>query len=67
MDELIKLAYVLNCFSHVQLFVTLWTIAHQAPLYTGFSVNNTEVGCHALLQGILPTQGSNLHLLSLLH
>ena len=25
------------------------------------------VGCHALPQGILPTQGSNLHLLSLLH
>ena len=25
---------------------------------------NTGVGCHALLQGIFPTQGSNLHLLS---
>ena len=25
-----------------------------------------EVGCHALLQGIFPTQGSNLHLLCLL-
>ena len=24
--------YVLSHFSHVQLFVTLWTIAHQAPL-----------------------------------
>ena len=24
---------------------------------------NTGVGCHALLQGIFPTQGSNLHLL----
>ena len=23
---------VLNCFSHVQLFATLWTVAHQAPL-----------------------------------
>ena len=23
---------VLSCFSRVQLFVTLWTIAHQAPL-----------------------------------
>jgi len=23
---------------------------------------NTGVGCHALLQGIFPTQGSNLHL-----
>ena len=27
---------------------------------------NTGVGCHALLQGILPTQGSNPHLLPLL-
>ena len=25
---------------------------------------NTAVGCHALLQGIFPTQGSNLGLLS---
>ena len=28
---------------------------------------NTGVGCHALLQEIFPTQGSNLHLLCLLH
>ena len=28
---------------------------------------NTGVGCHALLQGIFPTQGSNLHFLQLLH
>ena len=28
---------------------------------------NTGVGCLALLQGIFPTQGSNLHLLQLLH
>ena len=28
---------------------------------------NTRVGCHALLQGIFPTQGLNLCLLSLLH
>ena len=27
---------------------------------------NTGVGCHALLQGIFPTQGLNPHLLSLL-
>ena len=26
---------------------------------------NTGVGCHFLLQGILPTQGSNMHLLYL--
>ena len=28
---------------------------------------NTEVGCHALLQGIFPTQGLNLCLLCLMH
>ena len=28
---------------------------------------STGVGCHALLQGIFPTQGLNFHLLSLLH
>ena len=38
----------------------------------GFSVHrildrNTGVSCHFLLQGIFPTQGSNLHLLHLLH
>ena len=26
---------VLSHFSHVQLFVTLWTVAHQAPLSMG--------------------------------
>ena len=29
--------------------------------------NNTGVDCHALLQGIFPTQGSNLRFLRLLH
>ena len=28
---------VLSCSSRVQLFVTLWTVAHQAPLFMGFS------------------------------
>ena len=32
-----------------------------------FLGKNTEVDCHALLQGISPTQGSNPHLLCLLH
>ena len=30
-------ACVLSCFSHVCLFVTPWTVAHQAPLSMGFS------------------------------
>ena len=28
---------MLNCFSHVQLFATLWTIARQTPLFMEFS------------------------------
>ena len=33
----------------------------------GFSRQETGAGYHALLQGIFPTQGSNSHLLCLLH
>ena len=28
---------MLSCFSHIRLFVTPWTIAHQSPLSMGFS------------------------------
>ena len=28
---------MLSCFSRVQLFVSPWTVAHQAPLSMGFS------------------------------
>ena len=31
------LMYVLSLFSHVQLFATFWTVAHQAPLSMRFS------------------------------
>ena len=33
----------------------------------GILWKNTAAGCPALLQGIFPTQGSNLRLLGLLH
>ena len=49
---------VLSCFSCVQLFVTLWTVACQPPLSMGFSRKNTGVGCCALLQGGLPDPGT---------
>ena len=52
---------MLSCFSRVQLFVTPWTVARQAP------GKNTGVGGHSLLQGIFPIQGVNSHLLCLLH
>ena len=32
-----------------------------------FPCKTTKAGCHFLLHGIFPTQGSNLHLLCLLH
>ena len=55
---------VFSC-SCVQLF--LWTVAHQAPLPRDSPGKNTGVDCHALLQAIFPTQGSNPCLLCLLH
>ena len=53
--------------SRVQLFVTSWTVAHQAPRSMGLSLQDTGVGRHFLLQEIFRTQGSNLCLLGLLH
>ena len=50
-------------FSRVQLLATPWTGAYQAWDSPG---TNTGVGCHFLLQGIFPTQGSNPSLLHLL-
>ena len=36
------------------------TVAYQSPLSKGIlQGKNTEVGCHALFQGLFPTQGSN--------
>jgi len=61
--SLIMPACMLSRFHHVQLFVTLWTIACQVPLSMGFS---RQKHCRALFQGIFPTQGSILHLLRLL-
>ena len=62
------LCAVLSCFSCVQPFPTLWTtIVCQAPLSIEFSRKEYWSGCHALLQGIFPTQGLNPRLLRLLH
>ena len=46
--------------------VTPRTVALQAPLSMGFSRQGYWSGCHALLQGIFLTQGSNPPLLRLL-
>ena len=49
--------------SHLQLFVTTWTVARQAPLSMEVSRQEYWNGCHFFLQGIFPTQGWNLGLL----
>ena len=60
-------ACLLSHFSHVWLFVTLWTVARQAPRPWDSPGENTAMGCDAFLQGIFPTQGWNSCLLCLLH
>ena len=47
----------LSCFSHVWLFVTLWTVAHQAPLYMGFSRQEYWGGLPCPPPGDLPNPG----------
>ena len=54
-------------FSHVLLFVTLWTVALRLLCPWDSLGKNTGVGCHAFLQGIFPTQRLNPHILWLLH
>ena len=49
--------------SRVWLLVTPLLAARQAPLSLGFSRQEYWSGCHALLQGIFLTQGSNPGLL----
>ena len=48
--------------------MTPWTVARQALLSPAFAPGKkTAVDCSALLQGTFPTQGSNPHLLHVLH
>ena len=63
-----QLLCVLSCFSRVQPFATPWTVQPARLLCPLDSPDkNTGGGCHFLIQGIFPTQGSNPHLLCLLH
>ena len=59
-EHLAVLTCMLSLFSRVPLFVTLWTIACQAPLSMGFS---RQESWSVPPQGISLTQGRNLHLL----
>ena len=62
----VRAMWLLSHFSRFQLLATLQTIAYQAPYPWDSPGKNTRVGCHALLQGIFLTQGSNPSLLCLL-
>ena len=48
---------VLSCFSHVWLFATPWTVAHQAPLSMGFSRKEYLSGLPCPPPGDLPNLG----------
>ena len=48
------LVRVLSCFSCVQPFVTLWTVAHQAPLSVGFSRQEYWSGLPFPPPGVFP-------------
>ena len=48
---------MLSCFSYVQFFVTLWTVAHQAPLFMGFSRKEYWNGLPCPPPGDLPNSG----------
>ena len=58
---------VLSLFSHVQLFVTLWTVVHHGPLSLGFSRRDYWSKLPFRFPGDLLTQGLNPCLLHLLH
>ena len=46
-----------SCFSHVQHFAILWTVAHQAPLSMGFSRQEYWSGLPCPSPGDLPDPG----------
>ena len=50
---------VCELLSCAWLFVTLWTVACQAPLSMDFPGRTTGVDCDTFLQGVFPTRGLN--------
>ena len=56
-----------NHLSHVQLFVTLWTVACQAPLSMGFSRQEYWSGLPCPSPGDLPDPGIERRLVCPLH
>ena len=51
------LLLLLSCFSHVQLFATLWTVAYHVPLSVGFSRQKHWGGLTCPPPGVLPDSG----------
>ena len=47
-----------SCFSHIPLFVNLWTVAHQVPLSTGFSRQESWSGLLCPSPEDLPDPGT---------
>ena len=62
-----NIVHMLNLFSRVQLFATLRTVAHQAPLSKGFSRREYCSGYLCLPPGDLPDPGIKASFLPLLH
>ena len=64
----ISIYFVIQSLSHVQLFCDPPGRQPTSLLCPwDFPGKNTGAGCHLLLQGIFPAQGSNLRFLHLLH
>ena len=61
-NHLVFFFHKVKLFSHVWLFETPRTVAYRLLHPWNFPGKSTGVGCHFLLQGIFPTQGSNLGL-----
>jgi len=56
-----------RALSCVRRFATPWTVAARLLCPWNFPGKNSGVGCHFLVMGIFPTQGSNPSVLHLLH
>ena len=63
MRSRVQLSATLGHFATLGLFATPQTVACQVLCPRAFPGKNIGVGCHFLLQGIFPTQGSNPGLL----
>ena len=67
-EHILRLRMCVQSLSRVQLFCNPMDCSLPGSSAHGISqARILEQGCHFLLQGIFPTQGSNLHLLCLLH